>query len=65
MVMNDSFLDRRVSDESYSFEYDPKRYDPDQRSEECELCGANLRGAGDGSTVGQHCPNCEKLVWIA
>lgn len=44
--------------------YDPDRWDPDEKPDKCQECGTGLRGAGDGSTVGQHCPECGVNVWI-
>jgi len=45
--------------------YDPKRWDPEEKPDKCQVCETWLRGAGDASTVGQHCPECETQVWIA
>jgi len=44
--------------------YDPKRYDPQKENNECLECGTALQAAGDRSTVGEYCPECEVSVWI-
>lgn len=44
--------------------FDPERWDPDEEPDECQVCGTSLMGAGDGSTVGEYCPECGVHVWI-
>lgn len=44
--------------------YDPDRWNPDDRPDDCQVCGTELCGAGDRSTMGQYCPECDVSVWI-
>lgn len=46
------------------YNYNPDRWDPDERPSKCMVCGTWLRGAGGGWTLGQYCPECEVNVWI-
>lgn len=45
-------------------QYDPDRWDPDEEPIECQVCGTDLQGAGDGYTMSEYCPECRKHVWI-
>lgn len=50
--------------EEDGIEYDPDRWDPAEQPDECQRCGADLQGAGDGWTMSEFCPECRKHVWI-
>lgn len=51
-----------VDRDGYSF--DPGRWNPDDKPSKCQVCGEWLDGQGDGSTMGQRCPECDVQVWI-